>query len=103
MVQISVTRRDGEVLTLDATPGYSLMETIRDAGDLMALCGGVCSCATCHVYIDEQFEDCLPNRSADEDELLAGSNHRRETSRLSCQIPVTEAMHGLEVTVAPED
>ena len=103
MTKLTVIKRDGEELTLEATPGFTLMETIREKGELMALCGGMCSCATCHVYVDSHFKHLLPSMSYDEDQLLADSRHRRESSRLSCQIHLTDAMNGLRVTVAPED
>lgn len=81
------------------------MEAIRDEGidELMALCGGCCSCATCHVHIDAAFADKLPAMSADEDDLLDSSDHRDATSRLSCQIPMTEALAGMTVRIAEED
>ncbi|WP_317929504.1 2Fe-2S iron-sulfur cluster-binding protein [Halioxenophilus sp. WMMB6] len=103
MVAIVVTDRNGNVQTLDAAPGYTLMEVIRDTGDLMALCGGMCSCATCHIYVDADFVDRLPPMSDDEVGLLEGTGYRRQSSRLSCQIPVTAEIDGLRVTVAPED
>mgnify|MGYP002401136559 FL=1 len=82
-----------------------MMETIRDAGidELMALCGGCCSCATCHVHVDPGFVDSLPGLADDEDELLDSSSFRAETSRLSCQIPLTADLDGLRVRIAPED
>ncbi len=103
MVAIVVTDRNGDVQTLHSDPGYTLMEAIRDAGDVLALCGGMCSCATCHVYVGHGFEAHLPPMSDDEDGLLDGVACRRESSRLSCQIPLTVALDGLQVTVAPED
>ena len=65
------------------------MEVIRDAGidELLALCGGCCSCATCHVHVDPDFAARLPPMSEDENDLLDSSDDRDETSRLSCQIP----------------
>ena len=70
---------------------------------LLALCGGCCSCATCHVHIDPAFADRLPKMGEDENDLLDSTDHRNETSRLSCQIPVSDALDGLIVTIAPED
>jgi 2Fe-2S ferredoxin len=55
------------------------------------------------VHIDPAFTDLLPKMSADEDDLLDSTDHRNETSRLSCQIPVSDALDGLIVTIAPED
>lgn len=105
MPQITVIGHDGEEKTLDAAEGRTLMEVIRDNGfdELLALCGGCCSCATCHVHIDAAFKDKLPPMSEDENDLLDSSEHRDENSRLSCQVPVTAELEGLRVTIAEED
>jgi 2Fe-2S ferredoxin len=105
MSQIIVTTRAGEERRLTLTPGISLMEAIRDAGvdELLALCGGCCSCATCHVYVDPAFAGMLPEMSEDESDLLDGSDHRHATSRLSCQIHLAEELAGLSVRIAHED
>ncbi len=105
MAKITVTNRSGELQTFDAESNRTLMEVIRDHGvdELLAICGGCCSCATCHVYVDEEFRDRLPTLSEDEDELLSGSEHRKESSRLSCQLRISESLDGLRVTIAPED
>jgi len=102
MVSITVINRSGQSATLDAKPGRSLMEAIRQAdfGELEALCGGSCSCATCHVFLSVPG---LPAMSGDEDDLLEGSDHRCAGSRLSCQIPISAALEGAVVTIAPED
>ena len=71
--------------------------------ELLALCGGCCSCATCHVHIDPAFADKLPQMSDDENDLLDSSDHRDENSRLSCQIPLTAELDGMTVTIAAED
>lgn len=105
MPQITVVNQSGEATSLDAPTGRTLMEVIRDNGfdELLALCGGCCSCATCHVHIDASFMDKLPKMSEDENDLLDSSEHRNEFSRLSCQVPVTDALEGLTVTIAQED
>ena len=105
MTSITITSRSGDARSIEATDGQSLMENIRDAGfdELLALCGGCLSCATCHVYIDEEFADRLPSISEDENDLLDSSDGRQSNSRLSCQIPVTPALDGLRATIAPED
>jgi ferredoxin, 2Fe-2S len=105
MPQITVVNQAGEESSVDASVGRTLMEVIRDNGfdELLALCGGCCSCATCHVHVDPAFADRLPAMSEDENDLLDSSDHRDENSRLSCQIPVTEALAGLKVTIAQED
>jgi len=105
MPKINVATRAGLVSEIDAKTGGSLMEAIRDAGfdELLALCGGCCSCATCHIYVDPAFAPLLPAMSGDEDDLLDSSTHRKPESRLSCQISVTDALEGLKITIAPED
>ena len=90
---------------VEGKPDLSLMEVIRDNGfdELLALCGGCCSCATCHVHVDPAFVDRLPAMSADESDLLDSSDHRTAHSRLSCQIPFSDQLDGLHVRIAPED
>ena len=105
MPTITVIARNGEARDVQAENGPSLMEVIRDNGfdELMALCGGCCSCATCHVFIDAGFADKVPTMSEDENDLLDSTDSRNDQSRLSCQIPVSDALDGLTVTIAPED
>lgn len=104
-MKIIVVERDGTETVTEAETGVTLMEAIRDHGfdELLALCGGCCSCATCHVYVDEAFLEALPALADDESDLLDSSDHRRPTSRLSCQIPLDQSLEGLRVTIAPED
>lgn len=104
MPQLTVTTRSGAVVSLDVEANRTLMEVIRDSGisELLALCAGCCSCATCHVHVDADFAGRLSPMSEDEDALLGASEHRSPTSRLSCQIRITNALDGLRVTVAPE-
>lgn len=104
MSSLPVTMRNGEEKALKGKEGYSVMEIIRGSGvdELLALCGGCCSCATCHVYVDSGVEHQLPPVGEDESDLLDGSSHRKNTSRLSCQIPFTAELNGLRVTIAPE-
>jgi ferredoxin, 2Fe-2S len=105
MPQIVVVTRDGAERHLNASTDLSGMQAIRDAGiyELLALCGGVCSCATCHVYVAEPFVNVLPRMSDDENELLDGSSHRTAASRLSCQLRLSQAPDGLRLTIAPEE
>ena len=105
MPEIRVITRNGEQQSIVFTPGTTLMQAITEGGihELQALCGGVCSCATCHVFVDPAFAARLDAVSDDEDGLLSGSAHRREQSRLSCQVRLTEQLAGLLVTIAPED
>lgn len=105
MPKLIVVTREGEERTLEGEAGLSVMEVIRDGGidELLALCGGCCSCATCHVHVDPAFADRLAPLSADEDDLLDSSDDRDATSRLSCQIPFGPELDGLRVTIAKED
>ena len=103
--KLIVTTRSGETREVEAAAGLTVMEAIRDNGfdELLALCGGCCSCATCHVHVDPEFAALLPPLTADEDDLLDSSDDRDATSRLSCQIPFTEQLDGLRVRIAEED
>jgi 2Fe-2S ferredoxin len=105
MAKLTILTRAGDERTVDARIGWTVMENIRDNGfdELLALCGGCCSCATCHVHVDEEWLGALPPMGMDEDDLLDSSDHRRPNSRLSCQIPFSEALDGLRVRIAPED
>jgi len=105
MAVINVTNRAGKTQAITGKVGNTLMENLRDAGmDVEAICGGCCSCATCHVFIDDAWVSQMPARSADELELVEQTRaFRPANSRLSCQIKFTEALDGLAVTVAPEE
>lgn len=105
MPQLTVVKRDGTSELFEAPNGYTVMEAIRDQGidELLAICGGCASCATCHVYVDEAYLDRLPGLKGDEDDLLDSSDHRQANSRLSCQLPISPELDGMTVTIAPED
>ncbi len=105
MAEVLVTDRSGQQRAVRFTPGLTLMQTICEAGigELLALCGGVCSCATCHVYVDADSPVALAPPGEDEDLLLDGSTHRTGRSRLSCQTRLSPEHDGLRVTIAPED
>jgi ferredoxin, 2Fe-2S len=105
MPKLIVTTREGEVKELQGQTGLTVMEVIRDGGidELLALCGGCCSCATCHIHVDPEFADKMAPIGEDENDLLDSSDHRDATSRLSCQIPFNDALDGLRVRIAAED
>ena len=105
MPTINVTTRNGDTRVVEATLGISIMENLRDGGidELLALCGGCLSCATCHVFVDEPWLNQLPAVSEDESDLLDSSDARQANSRLSCQLPMTEELDGISVTVVPDD
>jgi 2Fe-2S ferredoxin len=105
MPRLIITTREGETLTVEGETGRSVMEVIRDAGvdQLLAVCGGCCSCATCHVHVDPQWLDRLPPMREEEDDLLDSSECRNERSRLSCQLAFSDEFDGLGITIAAED
>ena len=105
MPKLTVVTRDGTETIVEGAAGLSVMEVIRDHGfdELLALCGGCCSCATCHVHVDEAWLAALPPMGEDENDLLDSSDHRVAASRLSCQLPFDETLDGLRVAIAPED
>ncbi len=105
MPTLNVTLRNGEERAIEGQAGFSVMEVLRDGGvdEILALCGGCCSCATCHVHVDPADLGKLPSMSADEDDLLDSAADRDATSRLSCQIPFGPELDGMRVRVAAED
>ncbi|WP_409019400.1 2Fe-2S iron-sulfur cluster-binding protein [Brevundimonas vesicularis] len=104
MPSILVTDQSGNERSIASPVGGALMEVLRNEGfdEILALCGGNCSCATCHVYVDPDRLAQLGEMSDDENDLLDSSDHRQTNSRLSCQIIVTEALDGLAVVIPPE-
>ena len=105
MPKLIVVTRDGNEHEVEARNGMSVMENIRDNGfdEILALCGGCCSCATCHVHVSADWADKVKPISEDENDLLDSSSHRDATSRLSCQIEMDDTLDGLKVTIAQED
>jgi ferredoxin len=101
---IHVITRGGESLDVSSPSQVSAMEAIRDHGidEMMAICGGSLSCATCHVFVAELWLEQLPPIGELEDELLSETGSRRPNSRLACQVSLTEEMDGLTLTIAPE-
>ena len=103
-MKISVTDRSGNLQEAQGGDSDKLMEAIRDLDDSVeAICGGLCSCATCHVYVAGDWFDKLPPIEDDEEELLDALEHRRPNSRLSCQIELNDSLDGIAVTVGPEE
>ena len=105
MAKLIVVTRDGTEHEIEGDTSLTVMENIRDNGfdEILALCGGCCSCATCHVHIDGDWDGKLPAISPDEDDLLDSSSHRDGRSRLSCQLEMTDALDGMRVVIAEED
>ncbi len=99
MPKITYIAFDGTETTVNAKEGMSVMQTAVNNGvdGIVAECGGACSCATCHVYVDEGWFDKLPEAQAMEKEMLDFVMSPQPTSRLSCQIKVTAELDGLVV------
>ncbi len=103
MTKILVKDREGNVQELLADTGLTLMEIIRDAGmDIEAACGGCCACATCHLYVDNDWLSKLNAKEDDEESMLDQSFNIKDNSRLGCQIEFNEELDGIKVELAPE-
>ena len=101
-MKIIVTDQDGAVHELEGLDGWRAMEVMRDWGlNIKAECGGACSCATCHVWVDQDWYGKLQPASDDEEDLIYSTLDQKATSRLSCQILLSDALDGLKVTLAP--
>ena len=103
MAKITFEQQDGSERTVDMSTGQSIMEGAVKAmvTGIDADCGGACSCATCMVYVTEEWRDRLPLKESAEAQMLEFCPHVQEDSRLTCQIPVTDALDGLVVKVPP--
>ena len=105
MPKIHVIDSEGEEHTVEGQAGLSLMESLRDLDNgVLALCGGMCSCATCHCYIEESWASKLDDREDDEQELLEDlDSFKEDQSRVSCQIEFSEEMDGMRVEIASDE
>ena len=105
MVKLIVTDREERVVEVDATPGLSIMENIRELdASVEAICGGMCACATCHVYVGPESRAATGQRGYEETMMLKDlDTFDPERSRLSCQIKVAATHEGVALTVAPEE
>lgn len=104
-MQLIATDRQQRLHRITVHGGDNVMELLRDSHlDIEAVCGGCCSCATCHVWIAPEWRDQLAPRGDLETQLLSLSEHFDEArSRLSCQLTLTAALDGLTLAIAPED
>jgi len=94
---------NGERSEVEAQTGDILMEVLNenDFDEIEGVCGGICSCATCHIYVEPKWADKLPAQNEEEQGLVSGLEAYNEKSRLSCQITVSDELDGLELTIAP--
>ena len=102
-MKIRVIDRDGNKHDLEGDSNSTLMEILRDADlDIEAACGGCCACATCHVYINDQWLEKISPKDDDEESMLDQAFDVRNTSRLSCQISLSDELDGIELEIAKE-
>ena len=101
MAKITFIQHNGSEQTVDGLPGMSVMETAikHQVPGIDADCGGACACATCHVYVEPEWQDKVGARNPMEEDMLDFAFDVRDTSRLSCQIKVSNALDGLRVRV----
>lgn len=105
MPHVTYISPDGTKTTLEAREGESVMEVAVKNGvrGIVAECGGACSCATCHVYVEPEFQDVVGGVNDLEDDMLDGAEAERlDNSRLSCQIKMRNDLDGLVVRIAPK-
>ena len=105
MANLVVVDRDDKEHVVEGRVGLKVMETLRELDfGVAAICGGLCSCATCHVYVDAAWIDKLPAKQSDEQDLLSELQHYQEArSRLSCQVDFTAALDGIKMKIAPDE
>jgi ferredoxin, 2Fe-2S len=101
MPKITFIQPDGTERVIEGQAGMTVMETAKknDVAGIEAECGGACACATCHVYVDETWREAVGGPSEMEEDMLDFAFDVRPTSRLSCQIKITDALDGLVVRV----
>lgn len=102
MPVVNYIEKDGTVKTADLPLGATIMEGAvqNDVKGILAECGGSCMCATCHVYVDEQFVDLLPEMEEEEREMLeAATAEVLANSRLGCQVRVNKTLDGITVRI----
>ena len=101
MTKVTFVESDGNTHELDVENGLTLMEAAVDnmVPGIDAECGGACACATCHVYVDTEWTSKVGEIGQAETVMLEHAAHRKDGSRLSCQIMISDALDGLRVTL----
>ena len=103
MIKITIKDRNGNNHEIDADTDYTLMEVLRDKGfDIEASCGGCCACATCHVYLSDNWLSKIKPMDDDEEAMLDQAFNVKKNSRLSCQIELSDELDGLNIEIAQE-
>ncbi|HQR02726.1 MAG: 2Fe-2S iron-sulfur cluster binding domain-containing protein [Proteobacteria bacterium] len=101
-MKVTFIQPDGKEQDVDVNPGTTLMEAALFEGvpGILGMCGGICSCATCHCHVEADDFGRLPAAAAGEIEVLDGLEQRRPNSRLACQITMDDALEGIRLHVA---
>jgi 2Fe-2S ferredoxin len=103
MPKVTFIERDGTRRVLDVRAGQTLLEIAHEHGiDIEGACEGAMACSTCHVIVDEAWIDRLPEPSEDEEDMLDLAAGLKATSRLGCQIEMTDELDGLVVQLPKE-
>ena len=105
MPKITFVDADGTRHEVEAKAGVSIMENAisNNIDGIEAECGGSCMCATCHCFIEDEYSANIPAMESDEDEMLGfAAEERRPTSRLSCQVQMTDELDGIVVNLPAE-
>ena len=102
MVKITYIQPDGQAQTFDISPGDSVMEGAfkNNVAGIVAECGGACACATCKVFVDPAWAERVTKPGPLEQSMIDEADAEKEHLRLSCQIPVTDALDGLVVRIS---
>lgn len=101
MIRVTYRAENGEEYIAEAAPGMTIMEAALSAGvpEILGLCGGICSCATCHVHVDPEWMAKLIPADDEEGAMLEAIDHKAPTSRLGCQVKLDDSLDGLLVHV----
>ena len=101
MPKITYIEHNGKSHTLEVANGLTVMEGAvqNNIPGIDADCGGSCACATCHVYVNEKWFDKLPNKESAEEDMLDMAFEPKTSSRLSCQLTVSNELDGLVVNM----
>jgi ferredoxin, 2Fe-2S len=101
MAKITYVQPDGRTQTFDVPAGFSVMQGAfrNDVAGIIAECGGACACGTCQVFVDSAWAERVDKPRSLEQSMIDGAEVEKEHLRLSCQIPVTDALDGLVVRV----
>ena len=104
MPSITYVEHDGTRHTVDVDEGLSPMEgaTLNMVPGVDGMCGGICSCATCHCYVPEEWSNRIPEATMGEEKMLKGAKYLQPNSRLGCQISVSAELDGLVVGLPKE-